>query len=357
MATPDSHPEALPLPALGATPAAASQPTRITCIDYGPDRVETREVSDLPAFLAQHRPGWCNVRWINVDGLADQGAIHALADKYRLHPLAVEDLSHVGQRPKVEAYPGSEQYQARLFILVRMIQARGARLHDEQVCIFLGHHTVLTFQEAPGDVWQPIRQRLQTAGSRLRTNDASFLVYALVDAVIDQCFPILEHYGDRLEDLEDRVLAQPGRRTIHHIHQIKRELLLLRRAIWPLREVVNTLCREPHECLSDTTRTYLRDVYDHTIQVIDILETYREVASGLTETYMTSMSNHLNEIMKVLTIIGTIFIPLTFLAGVYGMNFHDMPELSQAWAYPMFWVICLVMAGGMILWFKRRGWL
>ena len=173
---------------------------------------------------------------------------------------------------------------------------------------------------------------------------------------MDHCFPVLEHYGDRLEELEDLVLDQPTRGTINEIHKIKRELLLLRRAVWPMREVVNTMQREPHECMSEITRTYMRDVYDHLIQIMDIIETYREVGTSLTETYMTSMSNRLSEVMKVLTIIGTIFIPLTFLAGVYGMNM-PIPENQSPMAYPVFWILCLMLAGGMVYWFRKRGWL
>jgi len=216
---------------------------------------------------------------------------------------------------------------------------------------------ILTFQETPSDVWDPIRQRLKTKGSRLRTNDASFLVYSLLDANIDRCFPILEHFGDRAEELEILILEQSQRNAINDVHQLKRDLLLMRRNFWPMREVVSTLQREPHECVSDTTRVYLRDLYDHVIQIIDIIEIYREITSDLTETHMSAVSNHMNEIMKVLTMIGTIFIPLTFLAGVYGMNFRHLPELDQVWAYPAFWAVCLIVAGVMVVWFRRRKWM
>ena len=330
---------------------------RITCIDYSSDQVLAEEVKDLPEFIARHRPDWSAVRWINVDGIGDLGVIRALSEKYHLHPLAVEDVLHVPQRPKVQAYEEEDGFQARLFIIVRELELRENILHTEQVSIFVGHRTVLTFQETPGDVWDPIRQRIRTHGSLLRRNDASFLAYSLIDAVVDEAFPILELFGDRLEELEDRVLQHPTPDTIQEIHRVKRELLLVRRALWPMREVLSKMQREPHECFSEVTRTYIRDVYDHAVQAIDIVETYREVATGLTETYMTSMSNRMNEIMKVLTIMGTIFIPLTFLAGVYGMNFHHFPELDWPYAYPVFWLICLATAGGMIFWFRRRGWL
>ena len=328
----------------------------VTCIDYGPERVETREVDDLEGFLLGHRPPWTTVRWINVDGLTDPSVIRALAVKYELHPLAIEDLLDPNQRPKVDAFERDDERQARLFVIVRMVQLLDGALKSEQISIFLGHRTVLTFQQTRGDVWDPIRQRILKPGSRMREHDASYLLYALLDALVDHLFPVLEHYGDRLEDLEDLILERPSRDTVQEIHELKRSLLLLRRAIWPMREVINGLLREPHECISDTSRVYLRDVYDHTIQTMDIVETYREVASSLTETYMTSMSNRLSEVMKVLTVIGTIFIPLTFLAGVYGMNMK-IPEYEWAGAYPTFWVVCGIVGGGMTLWFRRRGWL
>jgi magnesium transporter len=354
-ATPGSAPGLEPrdLSALPSTPGAA----RITCIDYSPDHVGVEEVRSLPDFIAGHRPDWSLVRWINVDGLSDLAVMRALAEKYRLHPLAIEDVLHVPQRPKVQAYGGDGDYQARLFVIVREIELREGALHTEQASIFVGHKTVLTFQETPGDVWDPVRQRIRTAGSQIRRADASFLAYSLIDAIVDEAFPILEQFGDRLEELEDTVLQRPSPETLQEIHRVKRELLLLRRAMWPMREVLQKMQREPHECFSDITRTYVRDVYDHAVQIIDIVETYRELASGLTETYMSAISNRMNEIMKVLTIMGTIFIPLTFLAGVYGMNFRHFPELDWPYAYPLFWTICLGTVVGMVIWFRRRGWL
>ena len=328
----------------------------ITCIDYGPDRVETRHVTDFEEFIHARREPWVKVRWINVDGLTDPRAIRALAIKYGLHPLAIEDVMQLGQRPKLEPYAADGERPPHLFLIVRMLQHTKAGLESEQISMFIEGALVITIQESPGDIWDPIRARIEKPGSRLRELDASYLAYTLIDAIVDHCFPVLEHYGDRLEELEDLVLDQPTRGTIQEIHAVKRELLLLRRAIWPMREVVNAMHREPHECMSETTRTYLRDVYDHLIQIMDIIETYREVGSSLTETYMTSMSNRLSEVMKVLTIIGTIFIPLTFLAGVYGMNMH-IPENQWIGSYPIFWGVCLTVAVGMLIWFRKRGWL
>jgi magnesium transporter len=327
----------------------------VTCIDYSADRVEMRRITNFEEFILSRREPWVNVRWINVDGL-DPAGIRALAIKYGIHPLAIEDLMSTDQRPKLESYTAEGDRPPYLFLIVRMIQLFEQKLEAEQISMFVGKQIVVTIQETPGDIWDPIRERIEKTGSRLREQDASYLAYTLLDAITDHCFPVLEYYGDRLEELEDLVLQNPSRETITQIHQVKRELLLLRRAVWPMREVVNGMQREPHECMTETTRIYLRDVYDHLIQIMDIIETYREVGTSLTETYMTSMSNRLSEVMKVLTVIGTIFIPLTFLAGVYGMNM-PIPENHYAISYPIFWGVCIALGGGMLVWFRRRGWL
>ncbi len=330
----------------------------ISCIDYSPDQVSVQEINNLEEFVSRHRPEWAVVRWISMDGLSDKRAIQILAEKYNLHPLAVEDMLQKTQRSKVEAYGGEEsEYMARLFIVIHALQIQEDRLEHEQVSIFLGHKTVLTFQDSRSTEWDTIRQRIKAKRSRLRDSDASFLAYSLLDAIVDSCFPILETYGARAEELEDVILQQSDPNLINRIHQFKRDLRLLRWVVWPMRELVSSLQREPHECVSETTRVYLRDLYDHVVQILDLTETYCEIASDLVETYMSSMSNRMNEIMKVLTLIGTIFIPLTFLAGVYGMNFHYFPELDQVWAYPTFWLVCLVAALTMMLVFRHRKWL
>ncbi len=329
----------------------------VTCIDYGPEFFRREVIVDLDEFLARHRPAESAVRWINVDGLGDLRVIEALARKYRIHPLAVEDVLHVPQRPKLDAFEEQGEYQARLFIVARILRLVDARLDSEQISLFLGHHTVLTFPEDQGDPWDPIRQRLEARSSRLRQHDASFLVYTLLDAVVDHCFPILEKYGDRLEDLEETLLETPDREAIHEVHRIKRELLSMRHAVWPMRDVIASLMADTSEVMGDQTRLYLRDLKDHVTQILDVLEAYRELVRGLVETYMTGVSLRTNEVMKVLTVVGTLFIPLTFLAGVYGMNFHFMPELSAKWGYPSFWIICVAVAVGMLVWFRRRGWI
>lgn len=331
-------------------------PVRVTCIDYAPGKAEFQEVADVQDFLARHRPEWSRVRWINIDGLGQVELVRAFARKYQLHPLALEDVLHTVQRPKVEDYPGSGDQPGRLFVVARMLELEDGHLHGEQVSLFLGRSTLVTFQESPGGLFDPIRQRIQTPGSRLRENDASFLLYALVDAIVDNYFPLLERYSDRLEDVEEEILTHADRETLQEVHAIKRELFLLRRAAWPMRELIAQLQRDKHEGLSETAQTYLRDVYDHCVQIIDLVETYREITGALTETYISTVSNRTNEIMKVLTVMGTIFIPLTFLSGVYGMNVW-IPETHWAGMYFVFWGVCLAMAGSMLLWFRRRGWL
>jgi magnesium transporter len=328
----------------------------VTCVDYSPTQVEIQEITDIDDFLGRHRPSWSQVRWIDIVGLGQMEVIRAFAVKYQLHPLAVEDVLHTVERPKVEDFPGSEELPGRLFVVARAIDQREGRLHSDQVSMFLGRTTLLTFQDVHRTDLEPIRQRIRTPGSRLRENDASFLLYVLLDGIVDGYFPLLERYSERLEDLEEELLDRPSQSTLQQIHAIKRELMLIRRAAWPMRELIATLQRDTHECLSETAQTYLRDVYDHCGSIIDLIETYREIASAIAETYITVVSNRTNDIVKVLTIIGTIFIPLTFLAGVYGMNM-PIPENQSPLAYPLFWAACIAVSGGMLLWFRRRGWL
>jgi len=352
---------ATPLPAVahegvGERPRPSARQV-VTCVDYSPGQMRLEVVADLADFLEHHRPEWAAVRWIDVAGLSDMSVIDALARKYELHPLAIEDLLSRSQRPKIDAYGGEgSDLNARLFITTRTLHLEGGDLRSGPASIFLGHTTVLTFQQQPSDVWEPIRQRLGARGSRLRANDASFLVYALLDAVVDACFPILDRFDVRLDELEAEVVENVDRETLNEIQHVKRQLAVLRSSVWPMREVVAALRRDPHECMSETTKVYLMDLYDHIVQVVEIIETYRERASDLTESYRSSVSFRTNEVMKVLTVIGTIFIPLTFLAGVYGMNFHTFPELDQPWAYPAFWAVCGLVVFAMIAMFRRRGW-
>jgi magnesium transporter len=289
------------------------------------------------------------VVWINVEGLGDAETIRKLGQFFDLHRLALEDVINVHQRPKVEVYKN------HYFIVVRMADLRD-RLETQQLSIFLGKNYVLTFQETESSRFDPIRARIRDKGGRIRQSGADYLAYAILDSCIDNYFPALEKYGEQIETLEDQVIIRPGNQFVAEIHETKRDLLILRRAVWPLREAVNSLIREPSQLITDETRIYMRDCYDHTIQVIDLLENYRDIAGDLIEVYLSSISNRLNEIMKILTIFTTIFIPLTFIAGVYGMNFRNMPELNWHYGYLYVLGIMAALTLGMLFYFRKKGW-
>ena len=337
--------------------ARGDAPVTVTCVDYCPEQARVERVDDVRSFLATHRPEWSSVRWIDVVGVGDPTLLRALAEKYELHPLAVEDVVNRGQRPKAEDYPASAEHPGRLFVVVRLVDRVDGNLSTEQVSLFLGRDTVLSFRARGPEPFVPIVQRIETPNSRLRRSDASFLLYCLIDAVVDHSFPLLEEVSDGLEELEEAVFQdQAGRDAPQRLHRMNRELMVLRRVTWPMRDLLDNLHREHHECLSDTTRTYLRDVHDHVVRILDLLETYRELAANLVEMHMVSASSRLGDIVKTLTIISTIFVPLTFLAGVYGMNM-PIPENESAWAYPVFWLVSVGIAGALLYWFRRRDWL
>lgn len=291
--------------------------------------------------------------WINVDGVHAVDTVQQMGDIFDLHPLAVEDIVHTGQRPKVE------DYESHLFVVLRMLRwnEHAEQIDDEQVSLAVGPSWVLSFQERVGDVFDPIRDRLLSNKGRIRKLGSDYLAYALIDAVVDHYFTILETLGERIESLGEDMTENPKREDLAAIRHLKRELLFMRKSVWPLREVLGSIQRDESELVRESTRPYLRDVYDHTIQIIDTVETFRDMLSGLMDLYMSSVSNRMNEVMKVLTIIATIFIPLSFFAGLYGMNFVFMPELQ--WRYGYFAVLgfMLAVAGGMLLYFRRRKWL
>jgi magnesium transporter len=337
---------------LVADPQALRPVIRIMA--YGPDKILEQTPEDLSGI--RNLLGEWPVTWIDVVGLGDVSVITRLGEIFDLHRLALEDVINVHQRAKVEQYPGY------CFIVVRSVKAE-ERFSSEQLSIFLGKNYVLTFRERPGTVFDPVRERIRNSTGRLRSAGPDHLAYALIDAAIDWYFPILEEYGEMLEALEDAVVAQPDRRFIGQIHEMRYGLITLRRAVWPLRETVNALYREPLPLIADETRIYLRDCYDHTVQIIDLLENYRDVASGLMEVYLSSLSNRTNEIMKVLTLFTAVFIPLTLISGIYGMNFDsskspwNMPELEWAWGYPFALGLMALTAAFLLLYFRRRGWL
>ena len=317
---------------------------------YRADFLEEHDVaavSDLKHLLATD-----SVCWIDVQGLGDEQILREYAELFSIHPLALEDIVNVPQRPKIERFPD------HTLCITRMTQVGSDEaIEPEQVSLFLGPHFVLTFQERCGDVFDPVRNRIRQGGPVLRSAGPSYLAYALLDAVIDGYYPIMERFGEKLERLEDRIATDPRPAVLRELHRVKRDLLTLRRAVWPQREAINTLIRDEDPLISDTVRIYLRDCYDHCVQIMDAIETYRDLAGGLLDVYLSSIGNRQNEVMKVLTIMASIFIPLTFMAGIYGMNFERMPELHYPWGYPLLLIAMVVVAGGMTWFFWRRGWL
>ena len=332
---------------------------RMMAIHYSTECYAEEQVTDLDAYL-KSMPSQ-GVLWLDVDGLGDISLLEKLGQHFGLHPLSLEDVLNIPQRPKLEDY---ETYH---FLIMRMaiVQEPEERLtgKTEQVSLFLGLSYVLTFQERPGDVFEPVRERIRQARGKIRRSGADYLAYALLDATIDGFFPLLEDLGERLEELEDAVLSTTERQTLEKIYAVRRALASLRRAMWPSREAVNAFAHTDSELITEHTRLFLRDCYDHVLQVLDVLESYRELATGLMETYLSSQSHRLNEVMKVLTIIATIFIPLTFVAGIYGMNFNpekspwNMPELNWYWGYPFSLLLMAAIALALLAFFRRKGWL
>jgi len=331
----------------------AERPTIQLLAYNGADCVEAA-IDDVAA-IREHLGKW-PVVWVNVDGLGDVEVIEQLGDLFGLHRLALEDVLSLNQRPKLEEYEG------RLFLVARMIEP-GLPVRTEQISMFLGEGFVLTFQEHPGDCLDIVRKRLREARGRIRTMGADYLAYCLLDAVVDAYFPHLDELSDVIETMETEVVEDPTPETVSRIHQLKRDLLTVRRIMGSLREAINALIREDEGPVTDATRLYLRDCYDHAVRILDLVETYRELAGGLLDVYLSSVSNRMNEVMKVLTVIATMFIPLTFLAGIYGMNFNgdvsrwNMPELRWYWGYPAFIVAIVVLAVVELFWFWRKGWL
>ncbi|MFO7637937.1 MAG: magnesium/cobalt transporter CorA [bacterium] len=327
-----------------------TDPCRITVIDYNNEKLEERHLAAVEdAFSYRDTP---TLTWLNVDGVHDVERIEKLAASFNIHPLVIEDIVHTSQRPKVEDF-GDYAY-----LVVRMLSRDDAgRLVSEQVSFVLSAHWVISFQEQAGDVFEPIRARLRTGKGRIRGAGADYLLYSLLDAVVDNYFVVFELYGEQVEEIEQRLAADPSRELLSDIHALKRELTAVRRSVWPLREAVSALLRAESALVSPLTVTYLRDVYDHTVQVIETVESHRETVSGLLDLYLSSISNRMNEVMKVLTIIATIFIPLTFIAGIYGMNFGFMPELRWRWGYFIVLGVMAAVALGMVHYFHRRRWL
>ncbi|MEA4880720.1 MAG: magnesium/cobalt transporter CorA [Synergistaceae bacterium] len=323
---------------------------RIDIIQYDAGTVkESRDVTPEECGDCLKTPG---VTWINVNGIHNIGLIESLGKYFDLHPLTLEDIVNTTQRPKVEEFPNYVYA-----VLKMMTFDEGAnRLDIEHVSLILGENYVISFQEHEGDVFDSVRERIRNAKGRIRSLKSDFLAYTLMDAAVDNYFLAVERIGDRIEEMDDNILVRPKPEDIQEVHQMKREILSFRKAVWPLREEVGALEKSETPLIRPETRVFLRDLYDHIIQIIDMVETFRDILGGIHDTYLSGVSNRMNEIMKVLTIISTIFIPMTFIAGVYGMNFQYMPELKWPGGYYLVWGIMLAIAFTLIVFFKRRKW-
>jgi magnesium transporter len=331
---------------IGTTPA---QTAAFTIIRYNEQGIDERRRASLEEVTAPLRQDV--VTWIDCAGFGDLKAIEAIGARFAIHPLTLEDILNTQQRPKTEYF---DRY---IYVVIKMLSVQDPGIRIEQVSIILGEGFVLTFQEQEGDVFDPVRARLRAGGNRIRKEGACYLTYSLIDAVVDGYYAIFEKFGEDLEELEDELLESPGPQTLQKVHEMKRLLIQLRRSIWPLREVVGAFERVESPLVSGITPVYLRDVYDHTVELVETLETYRDMVGGMIDVYLSGVSNRMNEIMKVLTIIATIFIPLTFIAGLYGMNFTGMPELSYPYGYPAVLVFMLVVGLIEVWYFRNKGWL
>jgi len=324
---------------------------RIKVLDFSPDRCEEKEIKGLQECF--YFADTSMISWIDVEGLHEVELIQQIGECQGFNPLMLEDIVNTDQRPKLE------DFNDYLYIVVKMLHEReDGEIAVEQVSLVVGGNFVISFQEGlEGDAFGPVRDRLRSGKGKIRTMGTDYLAYVLIDAVVDGYFGVLEQVGERIEDLEEEVVAAPSPETVRNIHKLKREMIVLRKALWPLREVIGALERRESPLISEPVTIYLRDVYDHTIQAIDAVEAYRDILAGLLDIYLSSISNRLNEIMKFLTIVGTIFLPLTFIAGVYGMNFQNMPELHWRWGYFASLLLMLVVAFVMLFYFKRKKWL
>jgi len=324
---------------------------RITVMNYDKDQFEEKQIKTVEeCFPLKDKP---TVTWINIDGVHETEVIKKIGKHFDLHPLTLEDIVDTRQRPKIEDF---EDY---LLMVLKMLyhDERQDDIRAEQMSVILGSNFVISFQEREGDVFNPVRERIRTGKGRIRKMGADYLAYALIDTIVDNYFMIPEKLGEKIESMEEELVTNPTPETLQTIHNLKRKLIFLRKLIWPLREIVSGLQRTESTLIHESTDIYLRDVYDHTVQVIDTIETSRDILSGMLDIYLSSISNRMNQIMKVLTIIATIFMPLTFIAGIYGMNFRYMPELEWYWAYPLILGTMIVIGILMLVYFKKKKWL
>ncbi len=329
-----------------------AEASKITVINYDDADYHEKELKSVEeCFPYKDKP---SMTWLNIDGIHQKEILEKLSGCFGFHPLVMEDIMNTDQRPKME------DYADYMYIVLKMLyySEEEKKISTEQVSLIIAPHIVISFQEGlEGDVFGPLRERLKNDKGRIRKMGADYLAYSLIDAVVDSYFMILEKLGEKIELLEEELISDPGMKTLHEIHYLKREMIFLRKAVWPLREVISLIVRGESPLIHDSMKIYLRDVYDHTIQVIDTIETLRDMVTGMLDIYLSSVSNRLNAIMKVLTIIATIFIPLTFIVGVYGMNFKYMPELEWRFGYPMIWLIMLAIGISMLILFRKKNWL
>lgn len=344
-------------PAVGSRPGTLSVPMdsvepKIRLIRYAvkpgaPAKdQDIEDVEDLASALASD-----GVTWIDVQGFGNLETIERIGELFGIHPLALADMVNVPQRPKAEVYGEN------VLIITRMVGLDSkSEVQMEQVAVLLNKGYVITFQERYGDILDPLRERIHDSTSRMRRHGSDYLMYAIVDTIVDGYYPVIDKLGDHLESLENRVMEDPSTESLVDLNKTKNLLVNLRRAVWPQREAVNSMVRDENVLIDDEVRIYLRDTYDHCVQSAEVIEMYREMATGLISIYLSSVANRSNEVMKVLTIMASIFIPLTFMAGIYGMNFEYMPELKFKWAYPILWCVMGVTGLGMLIYFWRRGW-
>ncbi|MEJ2627511.1 MAG: magnesium/cobalt transporter CorA [bacterium] len=327
------------------------KPPKITVFDYSPTTVMERVCSSVEETFSYRDTK--SVTWINIDGIHKIDIIKKIGKHFNLHPLILEDIVNTDHRPKIE------DLEKFLFIILRMYVNNSSvtNFDSEQVSIIITKNCVISFQEQPGDLFDPIRERIRTGKGKLRSMGADYLAYTLIDAVVDNFFFVLEKTGELTENLEKEVIETPVPEVMHKLHSLKQNFLFLRKSVWPLREVITKLQHMESNLMTSSTTMYLNDVYDHTLQIIDMVETMRDIITGLLDMYLSNVSNKMNEVMKVLTIIATIFIPLTFIAGIYGMNFAYMPELQYKWGYFIVLGVMGLIMIAMIWFFRRKKWL
>jgi magnesium transporter len=324
---------------------------KIQLIDYTQTKLQEKELKNVEeCFPFKNRP---TVTWLNITGVHEVDIVEKIGKYFGLHPLMIEDILTIDQRPKIE------DFDKGLFIIFRMLSydEKKSEVNSEQVSLIIGKHFVISFQETEGDIFDPIRKRIRNARGRIRNMNSDYLAYALLDILIDNYFTILEKIGEKVEDTEEKLLEDPDIKTINTIHILKRDLIILRKSVWPLREVISKMQRSGSKLIHRATQVYLRDLYDHTIQVIDTIETLKDTTSSMLEVYLSSISNKMNEVMKVLTMFASIFIPLTFIVGVYGMNFKFMPELNWKYSYFVVWGVIIAVGLSMLFHYKRKGWI